>query len=233
MRKSRKILLIVTIIITLSLLSLGIYFLLQKFNITNVKTLRDFIKKFGVWSWIVYIIIQVIISTPIFVVPLEDEMWVTVAILLFGAKQGFVLSVLGMLLTSSLLYLIGRNFGVKIASKIIGEQELKNVQNKFDVKSKLSLPFMYLIPFFPHDALCVVAGLSKMRFIYFFFVTLFLRSIEIFSLCFLTNGFIDWKVLTTFDWLVVANMLLIDVYLMRKMQVFMENKLDKNKKDQK
>lgn len=227
MRKSKKILLILTIILILCLFSYLIYFLLDKFNITNVKTLRKFIGQFGVWGWVVYILVQVIISTPIFVMPFEDEMWVTISILLFGVKQGFILSVIGMILTSSLLYLIGNKLGVKIASKIIGEEELVNVQNKFDVKNKLSLPFMYLIPFFPHDVLCVVAGLSKMKFVYFFLVTLFVRSIEIVSICFLGNGFIDWKSLTTVEWCVVANLAIIDIYLMRKLQRFMENKLTK------
>ena len=121
MRKSRKILLIISIIVVLCLLSFLIYILLDKFNITNVKTLRQFISKFGMWSWVVYLLVQVVISTPIFVMPLEDEMWVSLSILLFGVKQGFVLSVLGMILTSSLLYLIGNKLGVKVAEKIIGE----------------------------------------------------------------------------------------------------------------
>jgi len=227
MRKSRKILLIISIIVILCLLSFLIYILLDKFNITNVKTLRQFISKFGMWSWVVYLLVQVVISTPIFVMPLEDEMWVSLSILLFGVKQGFVLSVLGMILTSSLLYLIGNKLGVKVAGKIIGEEDLQRVQNKFDVKNKLSLPFMYLIPFFPHDALCVVAGLSKMKFIYFFIITLLFRSFEIVSICFLGNGFIDWKSLSVFEWCVVANLAVIDIYLMRKLQHFMENKLDK------
>ena len=227
MRKSKKILFIVLIVLTLCLVSFLIYFVLDKLNITDVKTLRNFIEKFGVWSWVIYLLVQVIISTPIFVMPLEDELWVTLSILLFGVHKGFVLSVAGMIITSSLLYIIGRKLGVKIASKIIGEEELDKVHNKFDAKNKLSLPFIYLIPFFPHDILCVVAGLSKMKFIYFFFVTLFVRSIEIVSICFLGNGFIDWKSLTVFEWCVVANLALIDVYLMRKLQSYMEKKLDK------
>lgn len=229
MRKSRKILLIISIILILCLVSYFIYFLLDKYEISNVKTLRNFIGKFGVWSWIIYLLIQVIISTPIFVIPLEDEMWVTLSILLFGVYKGFLLSVAGMILTSSLLYLVGSKFGVKIASKIIGKEELENVQSKFDVKNKLSLPFMYLIPFFPHDVLCVVAGLSKMKFLYFFIVTLFLRSVEIISICFLGKSFIEWKSLSMFEWCIIGNLAIVDIYLLRKLQNCMENKL--NKKD--
>lgn len=233
MRKFKKILLILTIILVLTTISLSVYFLLKKFDITSIKTLREFISNFGAWGWIVYIVLQVIISTPIFVVPFEDEMWVTLSILLFGVQKGFILSVAGMILTSSALYLLGRKLGVKIASKIVGEEELVRVQSKFDIKNKLSLPFMYLIPCFPHDVLCVVSGLSKMKFIYFFMVTLFLRSIEIFSICFLSNGFIDWKSLTAFDWLVLLNLVVIDIYLMKKLSNFMEKRLDKKIEGQK
>ena len=159
--------------------------------------------------------------------PLEDETWVTLSILLFGLHKGFILSVIGMIATSSLLYLIGNKLGVKIASKIVGEEELKSVQNKFDVKNKLSLPFMYLIPFFPHDSLCIVAGLSKMKFIYFFVVTLFIRSIEIVSICFLGNGLINWQDLSVFEWCVIINLAIIDVVLLKKLQNVMERKLSK------
>ena len=227
MRNSKKIILILALILVLVTISLLMYFLFKKFDITNIKILRRFISGFGVCGWIIYLLLQVLISTPIFVVPLEDEIWVTLSILLFGIEKGFVLSVIGMILTSSTLYFLGRKCGTKIVGKIIGEEELVRVQSRFDVKGKLTLPFMYLIPCFPHDALCIVSGLTKMKFWYFFIVTLFLRSIEIVSICFLSNGFIDWKNLSTFDWIVAVNLAIIDVYLLKKLSNHMEKRLDK------
>lgn len=232
MQKYKKIVLILIVVTSIALFSTLIYLILNSLNITSIKTLREYISGFGASGWAVYIILQVLISTPIFVIPFEDEMWVTLSIILFGVEKGFILSVVGMILTSSALYLLGRKLGVKIANKIVGEEELKRVQNKFDIKNKLSLPFMYLIPCFPHDALCVVSGLSKMKFIYFFIVTLFMRSIEIVSLCFLSNGFIDWKALSTLDWLLTVNLIIIDIYLLKKLSNFMEKRLERKTDEQ-
>ena len=231
MGKLRKILIIVSVILVFCALSVGLYFLLDYLDITNIKTLRKFISKFGPYSWLMFIIIQCIISTPIFVMPLEDELWVTLSILLFGAKKGCIISVCAMILTSSILYLIGRVFGVKLAKRLVGEKCLNEVQQKFSVKSKLSLPFLYLIPFFPHDVLCIISGINKMKFGYFVIVTALMRSLEIVSICFLGGGLINWVSLSVFDWLVLINLLVIDIYLLTKLQKVMEKRLDKTKKD--
>lgn len=230
MQKTKKIILIVSIILIICALSIGLYSLLKHFNITSINTLRNFISKFGAWSWIVFIVIQVILSVPIFVIPLEDELWVTLSILLFDNKFGFVISAIAMAITSAILYLLGRKLGVKIAEKIVGEKNLKEFQAKYDIKNKLSLPFMYLIPFIPHDMLCVSSGLSKIKFWYFILITIPLRSIEIVAICFLGGEFIVWKELRLFDWLILVNLALIDFVLLKKLQNFMENKLA-NKKD--
>lgn len=233
MRKFKRVVIILAIVLLICALSAGLYFLLDYFNITSVSTLRKFISNFGAWGWLVFLIVEVVISTPLFVIPLEDELWVTLAILLFGAKLGCILSVSAMLISSALLYLFGRTCGFNLIKKFVGEKTLIDVQQKFSVKSKLSLPFLYLIPFFPHDVLCIVAGSSKMSFWYFIIITALMRSIEIISICFLGGGLIKWGELTCFDWLVLANLLIIDIYLLTKLQKYMEkrleNKSDKNK----
>lgn len=229
--KVKKVFWCVLIILGLCLISFLIYFLLNKFNITSIKTLRNFIKQFGSASWIVFVILEVLLSVPIFVIPFEDELWVTLAIVLFGAKVGCVLSVLAMILTSSVLYLFGRKFGVKLANKIIGEKAVENVQTKLNIKSKFSLPFLYLIPLFPHDILCVTSGISKMNFVYFFIVTLLLRSIEIVAICFFGGELINWASLSGFDWFVLINLLIIDIYLLSKLQKLMEKRAEKKTND--
>lgn len=213
------------------MLSFFVYFLLKQFNITSISTLRDFIAKFGAGAWAVFLITQIVLSVPIFVVPFEDELWVTLAIILFGAKIGFLLSVAGMIAVSSILYFCGNKFGVKLAQKFVGKKELEDVQKKSEIKSALSLPFLYLIPLFPHDILCVTSGINKINFAYFFVVTLLLRSIEIVAICFMGGSLIDWKSLSAFEWLVLSNLAIIDIYLLTKLSKFMEKRLEKNSKE--
>lgn len=209
------------------MLSFFVYFLLKKFNITSISTLRDFIAQFGGGAWAIFLLTQIVLSVPIFVVPFEDELWVTLSIILFGAKIGFLLSIVGMIAVSSILYFCGNKFGVKLAQKFVGKKELEDVQKKSEIKSALSLPFLYLIPLFPHDILCVTSGINKINFAYFFVVTLLLRSIEIVAICFMGGSLIDWKSLSVFEWLVLSNLAIIDIYLLTKLSKFMEKRLEK------
>lgn len=229
----KKILLIFCIIAILCAMSYLVYYLLKKYNITSISTLRKFISKFGGWAWFVFLLAQIVLSVPIFVVPFEDELWVTLSIILFGAKIGFVLSAIAMIAVSSILYLCGNKFGVKLANKVIGADEVDHVSKKFNNKSKLSLPFLYLIPLFPHDVLCVIAGISKLNFVYFFVVTLLMRSLEIVAICFMGGTLIPWSTLSIFEWLVLGNLLIVDIYLLSKLQKYMENKLEKRKVESK
>ncbi|MBQ8430884.1 MAG: TVP38/TMEM64 family protein [Clostridia bacterium] len=225
-KKTKKILLILIIVAIISLLSLGIYFLLDKLNITSISNLRRYINKFEDKSWLVFVVAQVLISTPIFIIPFEDELWVTVALLLFSPKLAFVVCAISTIIVSALLYLMGRILGSKVVAKIVGEEELKSVQEKFSVKSKLSLPIMYFIPFFPHDTLCLVAGISKMNFWYFMLITILIRPIETVCLCFLGAELINWSSLSKFDWIVFINLICIDLFMLKKLQVYMEKKLE-------
>ena len=227
MRKLKKILILIAVVSIICLISVGLYFLFKKLNITSVSTLRSFVTKFGAWSWVVFILLQVCLSVPIFVIPLEDELWVTLSILLFGTIKGFIISVIGMLLTSSCLYLIGNKLGIKIVEKIMGKKAVEEMQTKYAIKNKLSLPFLYLIPFIPHDSLCVLSGINKLNFLYFVLITLPLRSIEIVAICFLGGDFIIWSELRIFDWLVLINLVIIDIFLLKKLQNHMEKKFNK------
>lgn len=233
MRKKWKTIILIFIIVAIvCLLSYLLFFLLDKFNITSISTLRKFISNFGGWAWVVFLLVQIALSVPIFVVPFEDELWVSLSIILFGVKIGFVLSVISMISVSSILYFCGKKFGSVLANKFIGEKVVADVSQKFNKKSKLSLPVLYLIPLFPHDVVCVIAGIGKLNFIYFFFVTLVMRSLEIVAICFMGGTLIPWYALSVFEWLILGNLIIIDIYLLTKLQKFMEKKLEEKSNKQ-
>lgn len=223
----KKIFLIVLITVLVCLVSLGIYFLLKVLDITNIKSLRNFIGKFGGWGYVVFVILQVLISLPIFVVPFEDEFWVALGIILFGVKWACILSIISMLIISTLLYLMGKCCGEKFLKKLVGEKALMEMQENYAISNKISLPILYMIPLFPHDVLCITSGITKINFPYFFVVTAIMRSLEVVSLCFLGGSLIAWKNLTRFDWIVLANLVIVDIYLLGKLKKYLESKVKK------
>jgi len=147
---------------------------------------------------------------------------------LFGPIEGFFVGAFNMFVTSNLQFIIGRYFCQGLVAKLIGGESIEKYQNYLKVKGEVMLPVLYLIPLFPHDSLCILSGMSKMKYWYFAIVTLLMRSIEIAYVCFFGSGLIDFSALSIMDWILIVNMLIVDIYLIFKLQKYIENKINKN-----
>lgn len=225
----KNILKIVGLTVAYIAISFGIYLILKWCGLDSVDKIRNLVSKFGGWSYLAFFVFQVVTSTFICVVPFEDEVLTAAALILFGPTKGFLIGAFNMFVTSSVQFFIGRKFCRKIVTKFLGEQSLKKYENYLQVKGEIMLPILYCIPLFPHDSLCILAGMSKIKYWYFAIVTAILRSVEIASICFLGSGVIDYAALSIMDWLIIANLLIVDGYLLVKLEKFIENKVNKRK----
>lgn len=214
---------ILIIVLVTAALSVGIYFTLKACGITTIEGIRELVSKAGAWSWIVFIVLFTACSILLCFIPGTSATFIGVSIIMFGALNGFIVSTISVFIASSLMFLIGNTFGEKAAAKIVGKESLEKAQNLLDVKSKMLLPLMFLFPIFPDDALCMVAGMTKMRYWYFAVVVLIFRTIGIATICFLGSGFIDWTQLKITDWFVLINVCVFDIVLIFKYQ----NKIEK------
>ena len=130
------------------------------------------------------------------------------------------------------MFLIGNTLGEKVAGKLVGKETLQKAQDLIDTKSKIFLPLMFLFPVFPDDALCMAAGMTKMRYWYFAIIVLIFRSIGIATICFLGSSIIKWAELSIIDWFVLINAVIIDIYAVFKISGKIEAKI-KSKNSQK
>lgn len=229
MKKWLKIALAILIIAGISV---GVYFILRACGITSLEGLRELIAKCGAWGWIVYIFLFIACTTLLCFIPGTSATFIAVAIVLFDAWQAFIISTVAVFLSSSLMFLIGDTLGEKVAGKIVGQESLKKAQDLIDTKSKIFLPLMFLFPAFPDDALCMAAGMTKMKYWYFALIVLIFRTTGIATICFLGSNFINWAELSIVDWFVLINAVIIDIYAVFKVSSKIEAKL-KEKKDHK
>ena len=225
----KKIFKLIGLVLIYVAISIGIYFILKACGLTSVSKIRNFVSKAGVWGYVVFFLFQVVVSTFICVIPFEDELLTTIALVLFGPIKGFCIASFNMFVTSSLQFVLGRYLCKDLVNKLLGEDSIKKYENYLQVKGEIMLPILYAIPLFPHDSLCILAGMSKMKYWYFALVTLIMRSLEIASVCFFGSGIIDFGALTVMDWIMLANLLIIDIYLVFKLQKHIENKINKTK----
>lgn len=207
-------------------ISIGIYFILKSFGLTSVNKIRDFVNLAGAWGYIIFFLLQVIVSTFVCIIPFEDELLIAVAVVLFGPIKGFLIGSFNMFVTSTLQFIIGRYFCKSLIVKIMGDESINKYENYLKVKGEIMLPILYAVPLFPHDCLCLLSGMSKMRYWYFAIVTLIMRSLEIAYVCFFGSGIIDFGALTIMDWIIIANVLIVDIYLIFKLQKYIENKIN-------
>lgn len=222
---------ILLVIFCFAIVSVLLYFTFKAFGITNISTLRELITKSGKSAYFVYIIISTILIVCLCFIPLLDTSLIILSIALFGSKIAFILNVIVIFLATSILFFIGDKLGEKFVKKLIGEKTLIETQNKIHNKSKFWLPFFIILPGFPDEAICLIAGMTKIKYWYLTLISVLYHAFEICLICFLGSGFINWSVLTIIDWIVIANLFLIDVFLLCKLEKHLEKKLNKNQKN--
>lgn len=228
--KKKEILKISIILAVMIGLGIACYFILKHFGITDVDGLRKIIESSGAWGWLVYMAMFIGVSILLCAIPGTSATFIIVAIVLFGSWKAFAISTISVVIASSIMFFLGNTFGEKTAIKIVGAESLHKAQELIDVKSKIFLPLMFLFPAFPDDALCMVAGMTKMKYWYFITIVLICRTIGIATFCFLGSGFIDWASLSIIEWFCLINLAVFDIIFIFKMSNKIEKKI-KNKKE--
>ncbi len=206
-------------------ISIGIYLILDAHDLTSVSKIRDIVSNLGVWGYILFFVFQIVVSTFICVIPFEDEVLTALALVMFGPVKGFCIASFNMFVTSSLQFLLGRTLAKNVLVKILGKNSMQKYENTLHIKGEIMLPILYLVPLLPHDSLCILAGTSKMKYWYFAPVTLVMRSLEIASICFLGSGLIDFGAFRMVDWIIIVNLVIIDLFLLYKLEKYLESKI--------
>lgn len=213
------------VILFFALISVSVYLILKMFNLTNINSLKQIILDCKPYSVLVYLLISVFVLVGLCFVPLLNTSLILLGIILFGSKTTFFVSLLSVFLSSTILFFIGDKFGESFAKKLVGEKDLEKAQNLVDYKSKFLLPIFFIFPAVPDEALCLVAGMTKMKYWYLILVSMLYHAIEFGIFCFAGSGIINWSNLSIIDWFILINVLIIDFILL----LHLEKKFNKNK----
>ncbi len=140
--------------------------------------LEDFLRKSGWWMYIIFVLLQFL---QVVLLPIPSTVTVVAGAALFGPLIGSLLSLLGIVIGSLVAFLIGRYAGIRVVSWLIGKETLEKWLKKIKGKDKLLLSAMFLLPVFPDDVLCFVAGMSSMSLVFFLAVIAVSRVLAIFT----------------------------------------------------
>ena len=147
----------------------------------NENLLREYLQKAGVWMPLSYILLQFL---QVVVLPIPSIVSTLAGIALFGGLKTLIYSFIGIVAGSFTAFWIGRKLGNKAVLWIVGEDSLKKWQKKLKGKDNLFLSLMFLLPLFPDDILCFLAGLSSMSWGYFTGIIILSRALALSATCF-------------------------------------------------
>ena len=196
--------------------------------------IKPIVESTGLFGYIIYIIIQVVITTLMTFVPATTFTFTLLATGLFGPVIGFIVSAIGCFLSSMLMFFIGDKLGEPFVDWLIGKDIRIKTQERVSGRATVLVPFMLACPFFPDDAICMVSGLTKMKYWYFAICALLCRTIGVGVTAFLGGDILNYSSFSILDWFLFINIIIIDIVLIWKLSTKVEEIVNKRKqiKDQ-
>lgn len=179
--------LLILILLLSAILLIG-YLILKHFGLTklNSEQIRDIVDKTGFWGPLVFIVISFLQVT---FIPIPSTITVLAGSLMFGPWLSILYSFIGCFLGSLVAFLLGRFLGRRFVNWVVGDKEtVDKYLDKVKGKELVVFFFMFLLPAFPDDALCSVAGITKLKWKEFILMQVIARLIGIIATVFLMSG---------------------------------------------
>ncbi len=151
----------------------------------KISGLVKIISDTGAWGMAVYVLIQIL---QVVILPLPAVVCYVPGAIIWGAPMATLLASIGVIMGSVIAYFIGRIWGKKAVIWIAGKETTEKYSAYFGKRGKGIFVIMQILPFFPDDILCMIAGLTSMNFVYFLVVMCTVRPAIISVYCFLSGG---------------------------------------------
>lgn len=220
--KTYKILLIINVMFVFSL---SLYLWLWDKNLiyifSSVNEFKKYILATGSAGVILYIVIQLL---QVVVLPIPAAVICITGALIYGPFLGSLYCAIGVILGSIISFWLGRVFGYRLVSWVVGKDSALKYANLLSKRGKTFLPMAFLLPLFPDDILCLIAGITSMKYSYFIGVVTIFRPISIFFMSYFGGGYVipfsGWGV---YIWGVIILFMVVVVYFTTKYQSAIEN----------
>jgi len=171
---------IITISITIAIIGVlvAFYFLLglDKY-FTDAEFIKEEIESYGNFGKFIYVVINFLQTT---LIPITNIPTIFAGTYVYGPLDAANLAIIGVLVGSVVSFYIGRIFGTKLLIWILGEQKLNKYLEMMKGRENVVFFLTMLLPGFPDDIICMVAGITPMRFRFFGITLLITRTLPIY-----------------------------------------------------
>ncbi len=166
----------------------GGYFLMDRFGLIGLtkEELQEFVAGTGAWAPAVFIFVSFL---QVSFVPIPGAVTIVAGNYLFGFWQSFLYSYLGMMIGSILAFALGKFIGRPFVNWIAGDKETVDYYlEKLRGRENVVLFFMFLLPFFPDDILCSIAGIMPLGWVGFIIMQVITRATSILATLLFMSG---------------------------------------------
>lgn len=164
------------VVILAALLTVFIWRWLDSFS---QEDFREYIQSFGPLGWLVLLMLQVL---QVFIALIPGELLESAAGFAFGPLMGTVICYAGLVIGSSLVFLLTRKFGIKLVEVFISREKINQLRFINTETKRNGLVFLlFFIPGTPKDLFTYFVGLTDMKLGTFLAISLIARIPSVLS----------------------------------------------------
>ena len=146
------------------------------------------LRKLGEGSEWLFVLIQVL---QVVIAPIPGQAAAFAGGFIFGFWKGWALTTLGLLIGSFIAMSLARLLGISLVRKIVPESIIQRFDSVISDGGYITFFMIFLLPALPDDAVCFLAGLTKLKLLPLSLVCLLGRAPGMAVLSFTGAGFAD------------------------------------------
>ena len=127
---------------------------------SSQERIEQTIEDAGAWGPVVLILMQILQTIA---APIPGQVTAFAAGYLFGTVLGTTYAMIGATIGFTLVFILARKLGRPFVEYFVDKKTLKKFDYLAESKGVFIFFLMALLPFFPDDLICFVAGLTKIR----------------------------------------------------------------------
>jgi uncharacterized membrane protein YdjX (TVP38/TMEM64 family) len=147
----------------------------------------------------VFFIVQ---ALQVVVAPIPGNVTALAGGALFGLWTGFLISTAGLVVGSIAAFAVARFYGRPVVEKLVKAETIDKYIDTVAQRHFVLLFLVFLFPFFPDDALCLIAGISALPFHVFLLLVILGRPPGMFVSSLVGSGI---AVVPWWGWVIIAS----------------------------
>lgn len=143
------------------IVSLALFFVTKPYHtlLYDIEALRSFIASFGPLAPLVLVAIQ---ASQVLIAPVPGPVVGAASGYVFGAFWGTVWGMIGVGIGSAAAILLAKRYGRPFVEDVLAEETMAKFDGVASDHGFLPFLLLFLLPGFPDDAICFIAGLTEL-----------------------------------------------------------------------